>query len=74
MSPMLWKVKSWDDIIIAESGLPNMYNDHFLYINRKNEEVIIFEKSKSENPFDISNLNDLVITERLQNTFYQRNQ
>lgn len=74
IAPMLWKIRSWrDDVIIAESGLPNMYTDHFLYINRKNKRVLIFEKSESENPFDISDLNNLIVTEELQNTFYQRN-
>jgi len=72
VEPMLWKVKSWGDIIIAESGTPHLFPDHFLYINRKSKEVIVFEKSKSGNPFDISDLDNLVAVERLRDIFYQR--
>lgn len=71
IAPMLWQIVSWDDVVIAKSAIVDMYSDHFLYINRKNKKVFIFEKFKSENPYDISNLDALVLVEQLQDTFYQ---
>ena len=64
---ILWEIQSWGEVIVATS---EEFLHSFLYINRQNKEVIVFEKSKSDNPLDISNINDLTVLKKLQEVFY----
>lgn len=73
IAPMLWKIQFWgNDAVVAVSAIPGMYSEHLLHIDRRSKRVRILKRANPGVPIDLSKLDDLVVTEVLQNTFYQR--